>query len=186
MISREGFGCKYEAWKRKAGERKVRTHRAVSLANTRSDAPNDLRPLAFGNLPTFLRTRSFPSRWLGLENKSLQTAKVRVNTLNGTGESGDNRAEGWSGRGSAWLHRGEPLRCGRGCRSDEVRSVGKNEVRAGHGDENTQHAHENHVANPRSQQRPIYAAASLRWSRSLEGCTSLWASAGRDAVRAVS
>jgi hypothetical protein len=49
-----------------------------------------------------------------------------------------------------------------------------------------QHAHQNHVANPRSQQRPIYAAASLRWSRSLEGCASLWASAGRDAVRAVS
>ena len=95
---------------------------------------------------------------LALRTKVFKQTKVRVNTLNGTGESGDDRAEGWSGRGCARLHRGEPLRCERGCRSDEVRSVGKNEVRAGHGDENTQQAHQNHVANPRSRQRPIYAA----------------------------
>jgi hypothetical protein len=49
-----------------------------------------------------------------------------------------------------------------------------------------QNAHENYVANPGCQQRPIYAAASLRWSGSLESCASLWASAGQAAVRAVS
>src|ERR1700733_1917139 len=91
---------------------------------------------------------------LALRTKVFKQTKVRVNTLNGTGESGDDRAEGWSGRGCARLHRGEPLRCERGCRSDEVRSVGKNEVRAGHSDEKPNNNHHKQVPNTSSQKRP--------------------------------
>ena len=56
------------------------------------------------------------SKALGKTRETMKELHTLAASLTGLAARGDDRAKGWGGRGSAWLHSGEPRRCERGYR----------------------------------------------------------------------